>query len=193
MEESYVKEPTITPSAYAKTIVKTNKAFKLAWCLALSPAAEYNIIGRTMTGPELEQLLADKFMEKELFQYNNERIEGWASRLQKACEEHPNSIMLQLIQGRFPDWWAWSLSRGFLGAPFVNGQVGSVCREFRKFERWPQIFQKLGPQKRRPTFWRPSQTYAFSILIALWRRTGKGTTQELTPLASTGESGKIPG
>ena len=126
MEESYVKEPTITPTTYAKTIAKTCKAFSLAWVLAMSPLVEYNIMGRIMMGPELEQLLADKFLENGLFQYINERIGSWASRLQKACEENPDTTMVHLLQGRSPGWWAWSLSRGFLGAPFVTGQVASV-------------------------------------------------------------------
>ena len=106
MEESYVKEPTITPTAYAKTIAKTCKAFNLAWVLAMSPLVEYNIMGRIMMGPELEQLLADKFLENGLFQYINERIGSWASRLQKACEENPDTTMVHLLQGRSPGWWA---------------------------------------------------------------------------------------
>ena len=126
MEESFVQDPNITPTAYAKTIAKTSKAFNLAWVQAMNPLVEYNIMGRIMIGPELEQLLANHFMEDGLFQYINDRIGSWAGRLQKACEENPTTTMVQLLQGRSPGWWAWSLSRGFLGAPFQAGNVAPV-------------------------------------------------------------------
>ena len=43
MEESYVQDPNIRPTAYAKTIAKTSKAFNLAWVQAMSSVVEYNI------------------------------------------------------------------------------------------------------------------------------------------------------
>ena len=92
----------------------------------MSSVVEYNIYGHIMKGPEIEQLLATHFMEDGLFQYINERIGSWATRLQKACEENSATTMVELRQGRSPGWWAWSLSRGFLGAPFVPGNVAPV-------------------------------------------------------------------
>ena len=80
-----------------------------------------------MKGPEVEQLLTTHFMEEGLFQLINDRIGSWAGRLQKACEENSATTMLELLQGRPPGWWAWSLSRGFFGAPFVSGNVAPVA------------------------------------------------------------------
>ena len=107
-------------------IAKTSQASNLAWVQAMNPLVEYNIMGRIMIGPELEQLLANQFMEDGLFQYINERIGNWAARLQKECEENSAITMVELLQGRSPGWWAWSLSRGFLGAPFQAGNVAPV-------------------------------------------------------------------
>jgi hypothetical protein len=84
MEESYAQDPNITPTAYAKLIAKTCKAFNHAWTQGMSSVAEYNLHGRTMKGPEVEQLLTTHFMEEGLFQLINDRIGSWAGRLQKA-------------------------------------------------------------------------------------------------------------
>ena len=139
MEESFVQDPNITPTAYAKTIAKTSKAFNLAWVQAMNPLVEYNIMGRIMKGPDLEQLLANHFMEDGMFQYINDRIGSWAGRLQKACEENPTTTMVQLLQGRSPAWWAWSLSRGFLGALSRLETLPQSPWESRKCARWPRI------------------------------------------------------
>ena len=100
MEESYVQDPNITPTAYAKTIAKTSKAFNLAWVQAMSSVVEYNIYGHIMKGPEIEQLLATHFMEDGLFQFVNDRIGSWAARLQKACEENFATTKVELLRGR---------------------------------------------------------------------------------------------
>ena len=100
MEESYVQDPNITPTAYAKTIAKTSKAINLAWVQAMSSVVEYNIYGHIMKGPEVEQLLTTHFMEEGPFQFINDRIGSWAVRLQKACEENSANTMLELLQGR---------------------------------------------------------------------------------------------
>ena len=65
MEESFVKEPGITPETYAKTITKTSKALIHAWDIAFR--SEIVVKGRRVPGPEMEQLLRDKFMETGLF------------------------------------------------------------------------------------------------------------------------------
>jgi hypothetical protein len=113
MEESFVKEPGITPETYAKTITKTSKAFIHGWDIAFR--SEVVVKGRRVPGPEMEQLLRDKFVETGLFRILCDRIIEWATRLQKACADNHETTLDQLIRGQPPRWWAWSLSRGFHG------------------------------------------------------------------------------
>ena len=138
MEESFVKEPGITPETYAKTITKTSKAFIHAWDIACRSSIA--VQGRRVPGPELEQLLNDRFMEKGLFQLLNDRIVDWATRLQKACADNHETTLEQLIRGQSPRWWAWSLSHGFHGGRFVNGRPESQLRGVKEIREVTETF-----------------------------------------------------
>ena len=90
MEEYWAKE-RITPEQYARAVERSSKAFRVAWDAAF--AAPLILLGESVEGSKVEELLNAKFMEKGVWIGINQRIGDWALRFQLACAANPETTL----------------------------------------------------------------------------------------------------